>query len=217
MFSQAFGLFVLYSLLGTLVETAWALLRTGRLQSRKTLLWLPLCPVYGFGALAILGLVSLTQKAPLTIALAGVVGGGGVEYLYAWACETWLGVRLWDYGTGPFSLHGRVHALFCLAWALLAMALFFVHPAAVRLTAALPEGWAWAALPLVAADAICTSLALYRFGHGTGPAVLPFAQRRQPVTANLRRGFGKSEASVRDPAARAHRSRSTASNRGHIR
>lgn len=55
--------FVWYSFCGFLLETAYARL-TGGGGSRKCLRVLPLCPVYGAGALAILALPSWVQGRP---------------------------------------------------------------------------------------------------------------------------------------------------------
>ena len=51
---QFFSTFFLYSFLGFLIEVAYTRLCHHPKQDRKCLLFLPLCPVYGLGALAVL-------------------------------------------------------------------------------------------------------------------------------------------------------------------
>ena len=56
--------FVLYSFLGFLLEVGYARCTGGRRDRKRTLL-LPLCPVYGLGALAVLALPEAILVRPL--------------------------------------------------------------------------------------------------------------------------------------------------------
>ena len=60
---------VFYSFLGFLLEVAYA--RAARLdkRDRKCFYFLPLCPVYGLGALLILALAPLLAGRPVLLAL----------------------------------------------------------------------------------------------------------------------------------------------------
>lgn len=82
--------FVWYSFCGFLLETAYARL-TGGGGSRKCLRVLPLCPVYGAGALAILALPSWVQGRPWALFLLGGLTATGVEYAWAALCQRGLG------------------------------------------------------------------------------------------------------------------------------
>jgi uncharacterized membrane protein len=164
---RIFWLFMIYSLLGFLVETLYTWLRTGRLANRKTMLLLPICPVYGLGGLAVALLAEAFPASPAAIALTGALACSAIEYGYSLLCETIFGVRLWDYGSGPGPIHGRVHLLYCACWGLLALvAAFWVQPLAQRVVDALPAVWFLPAVGLFVADAAATSAMLYRFGHG---------------------------------------------------
>ena len=68
---QFFSTFFLYSFLGFLIEVAYTRLCHHPKQDRKCLLFLPLCPVYGLGALAVLSLPALLLRRPLLVFLAG--------------------------------------------------------------------------------------------------------------------------------------------------
>ena len=144
--------FVWYSFCGFLLETAYARL-TGARGSRKCLRVLPLCPVYGAGALAILALPVGVQGQPWALFLLGGLVATGVEYAWAALCQRGLGVRFWDYAGLPGNIKGRVCLPFSLAWGALALPLiYFVHPAVARLTALIPPGVTWTAAATVAAD-----------------------------------------------------------------
>ena len=70
---QFFSTFFLYSFLGFLIEVAYTRLCHHPKQDRKCLLFLPLCPVYGLGALAVLSLPALLLRRPLLVFLAGAL------------------------------------------------------------------------------------------------------------------------------------------------
>ncbi|MCL2544777.1 MAG: putative ABC transporter permease [Clostridia bacterium] len=166
---RVFWLFVAYSFLGFLLETGFAALRTGRLINRKTMLVLPLCPVYGLGGAALVLLSEHLPLPPVAFAVAGGLACTAIEYGYSLACELLFRVRLWDYGDGRGSVHGRIHLLFCLYWGALALAVTaWVQPAVQRAVSALPVAWfPWAAA-IVLADASATAALLYRFGRKGG-------------------------------------------------
>ena len=156
--------FVWYSFCGFLLETAYARL-TGARGSRKCLRVLPLCPVYGAGALAILALPVGVQGRPWALFLLGGLVATGVEYAWAALCQRGLGVRFWDYAGLPGNIKGRVCLPFSLAWGALAMGLVYgVEPVMGPILAGIPvlvTGWAAAA---VGADLLLSAALLRRTG-----------------------------------------------------
>ena len=91
---QFFSTFFLYSFLGFLIEVAYTRLCHHPKQDRKCLLFLPLCPVYGLGALAVLSLPALLLRRPLLVFLAGALVATLVEYVVAVFYEKGVGIRL---------------------------------------------------------------------------------------------------------------------------
>ena len=166
---RVFWLFVAYSLLGFLLETGFTALRTGRLANRKTMLVLPLCPVYGLGGAALVLLHEHFRMPPAAFALLGGLTCTAIEYGYSLACELLFRVRLWHYGEGPGSVHGRIHLVFCAYWGALSLAaVAWVQPALQHVLSMLPDAWfPWAAA-IVLADASATAVLLYRFGRKGG-------------------------------------------------
>lgn len=61
--------FLFYSWLGFLLEVVFARLTHGKKRDRKCMLLLPLCPVYGVGAVGILLLPQWVQERPLALVL----------------------------------------------------------------------------------------------------------------------------------------------------
>ncbi len=133
--------FLFYSWLGFLIEVAFARLTHGKKQNRKCMLLLPLCPVYGVGAVGILLLPQWVRERPLALVLGAALVSTGAEYLLSWAYERGWGVSFWDYSALPLQLNGRICLPFALAWGLLGLPLvYLVQPVAAYLGSLLPEG-----------------------------------------------------------------------------
>ena len=62
-----FWYFPIYSFLGFLVEVVYVRAVGGAKRDRKCRLFLPICPVYGLGALAILALPPALRAHPLLL------------------------------------------------------------------------------------------------------------------------------------------------------
>lgn len=157
-----FWSFTVYSFLGFLLEISFVRATGGR-SDRKCLLVLPLCPVYGLGACAILLLAPRAAPHPLVLFLWGTVAATAAEYLMALFYEEGLGVSFWDYRGLPGSIQGRVCLPFSLAWGLLTLPLvYWVHPALSPLLRAIPGPVSWMALTTVLADGLLSVLLLKR-------------------------------------------------------
>lgn len=149
--------FWIYSFLGWLVELAFAAAARSGDRRRRCLLFLPLCPVYGLGMLAVLAVLALPPASPLGLTVLGGLAATAVEYLYHWAGERFLNVRFWDYSRLPGNLRGRVCLPFTIAWGLLAgAAVRYVQPLAAALAAAVPPAATYAALMVFTADLVCS-------------------------------------------------------------
>lgn len=156
--------FFVYSFLGFLLETAFAWATGGR-PDRKCLVVLPLCPVYGLGACAILLLPERVRDAPVLLFLLGGLAATAAEYVSAVYYEKVLRVSFWDYRGLPGSLRGRVCLPFSLAWGALALALvWWVHPFLSPRLAAIPAPVTWAAGTALASDLLLSAWMLRRTG-----------------------------------------------------
>lgn len=160
-----FWRFILYSFLGFLLEVAYARAVHSAKQDRKCLLLLPLCPVYGLGALLILLLVAVTDASFLGVMVIGFLSASAAEYLMSLFYDRVLGVEFWDYSTLPLNLDGRVCLLFSLAWTVLAVALvYWFAPWADRFIVQIPAVLNVPMVILFASDLVVSSFALRRTG-----------------------------------------------------
>ncbi len=134
-----FWYFFIYSLFGFVLEVLFARVTHAGKLDRKCFLLLPLCPVYGLGALAILAAAPLLKPFPILMA---VVGGGAataVEYLVGLFYERALGVSFWDYSHLPLNVGGKVCLPFTAAWSVLSLGLVYgMQPWVSGLVARIP-------------------------------------------------------------------------------
>ena len=121
-------LFFAYSFLGWCCECIYCSIPAGHFINRGFLNG-PVCPVYGFGALAVLGcLTPLSGSLPLVF-LCGMVVTSVLEYITGWLLETLFHTKWWDYSGHRFQLHGRVCLLNSTLFGLLGVVLLYgIHP-----------------------------------------------------------------------------------------
>lgn len=102
--------------MGFLLEILYAKVTKGPKPDRKCRLLLPVCPVYGVGAVGILLLPQGIADKPLLLWL---VGGGvatAAELALGWFYQAALGVRFWNYSHLPGNVLGHVCPHFALVW-----------------------------------------------------------------------------------------------------
>ncbi len=156
--------FILYSALGFLLEITFARLIGHPKRDRKCFLLLPLCPVYGLGALLILR-AARPEGGPLWVFFAGGLAATAAEFLMGLFYRYAVGVEFWDYSDFPGNLAGLVCPQFAAVWGLLALALVYrVHPVMDAMASAIPDWLGPPAVILLLCDALVSSAALRRSG-----------------------------------------------------
>ena len=95
------GYFFVYSFAGFLLETLFALVFQGGFAMRKCFLLFPMCPVYGFGALAILLLAGSFKQNLFAVFGIGMLAASAVEYITDLVYREAIGVAFWDYNDLP--------------------------------------------------------------------------------------------------------------------
>lgn len=160
-----FWYFFCYSFLGFLLEVAFARITHSDKPDRKCFLLLPLCPVYGLGALTILLAAQFAYPYPLLLAVLGGGAATAVEYLVGLFYERVLGVAFWDYSNLPINVGGKVCLPFSLAWSVLALVLVYViHPWVAALVSQISMTLTPAAVILTLCDAALSAYLLRRTG-----------------------------------------------------
>jgi uncharacterized membrane protein len=120
-FYNLFWIFVICSIIGLGIETAYTFIVTGGdFQSRTGLVWGPFSPIYGFGAVIMTAaLYRFRNRNLIIIFLISLIIGMAFEYATSWLLEIMFGVASWDYSNVPFNIQGRTSLGFGLAWGLL--------------------------------------------------------------------------------------------------
>lgn len=162
-----FWYFGIYSFLGFCLEVLFARATHQSKRDRKCFFLLPLCPVYGLGALWILALPAPVRQSNLLLFFGSALAATGAEYLMSLFYERLTGVHFWDYRHLPFQLHGRVCLLFSIFWGMLGVgAVRVLHPLVAQFTALIPSFlWPFAACLLLLDGAL--TLVLLRRTHST--------------------------------------------------
>ena len=160
-----FWYFVWYSMMGFVLEVVFARLTRQEKRDRKCFYLLPLCPVYGLGAAAILLLPQWVRENTGLLFLFGGMTATAVEDLVGFFDEKVLGVRFWNYSHLPGNVGGKVCLPFTVAWGLLALVLVrIVHPWVAAAVAATPL-WLFPPMAvLVVGDALRSGFLLWRAG-----------------------------------------------------
>lgn len=122
-----FWLFIAGSLLGTVAEGLFHLMRKGVWGFRVGTVWGPFCVLYGFGTAAMY-LVALTirQQGLVMQFAAFALAGTVVEYAASVLQECCFGTMSWDYSAHAMNISGRVSLRMTLLWGMAGIALMYL-------------------------------------------------------------------------------------------
>lgn len=135
--------FFVYGLLGWCAEVVFAAVKEHRLVNRGFLCG-PICPIYGFGMVALLYAARAlgAPGLPLSVPVVFVVGGvltTLLELVAGWGLYRLFRIRWWDYTGIPFNLGGYICPQFSLLWGLGSVVMVKVlHPLLARLGDRIP-------------------------------------------------------------------------------
>lgn len=126
--------FIIYSVIGLVIETAFGLIVEGVIESRKNFLYGPFSCIYGLGAVMMILSLTRFSKNKYALFLGGFLVGSTLEYGVSLFGELIYNVKWWDYSGIPFNINGRVCLLFSIMWGLLAVYFIsYFHPKVIRL------------------------------------------------------------------------------------
>ena len=121
-FTKLFWLFMIGNVVGTTLETLWALLTLHKFEMRVGLVWGPFIPVYGFGAVVMtLLLYKSYKRRDLYIFTAAAIIGGAFEYLCSLFQELAFGTVSWEYSETTANFGGRTNLMYMLIWGILGL------------------------------------------------------------------------------------------------
>lgn len=141
--------FLVYSFLGWCTEVAYQAVKRGQIINRGFLNG-PVCPIYGFGVLAVFRMLEAAGEGDLHVQNAfmvfifGVALATAIELFGGWALDKLFHARWWDYSDQPFNLHGYICLEFSIIWGLgILLVVRGVNPAVTHALSLVPERVGW--------------------------------------------------------------------------
>ncbi|MDO4284404.1 MAG: putative ABC transporter permease [Eubacteriales bacterium] len=168
-FYQIAWYFVLYSFVGWCVEVVFCTVTEGKVVNRGFLNG-PVCPIYGFGMVAVL---MILQNVPVhkagdlsvfVLFLGSMLLATAVELVGGWLMLRLFHARWWDYRNKPFNIGGFVCLQFSILWGIGGVIVVrMVHPLLSQISAErIPSRIGWPVLAVLyavyLADTIVTVL-----------------------------------------------------------
>ncbi|MCI8352886.1 MAG: putative ABC transporter permease [Clostridia bacterium] len=113
--------FIIYSVVGFIIETAFGFVTKGVIESRQSFLYGPFCAIYGVGAVIMIPILKKFNKNNYTLFFGGFVIGSFVEYIISLIGEFIFHIKWWDYSEMAFNINGRICIAFSFFWGILAI------------------------------------------------------------------------------------------------
>lgn len=177
---QAILFFFVYALLGWCAEVAFAAVTTRQLVNRGFLNG-PLCPIYGFGMVALLLAVRPVAGSAAAVFVLGLTLATLVELAGGWALYRLFHARWWDYSDQRWNLGGFICLKFSLLWGAGSVVMVrLVHPLLAGPVQRLPHA------ALLGVDAVL--LALFAADVGASFAQAAGLTRRLRALEDLAQG-----------------------------
>lgn len=133
--------FTIYSLIGWACECAWCSIPDRKFVNRGFLIG-PVCPIYGFGGMLVVALLTPAAGNLLALFLSAAVITTVLEYITSVLMERLFHMRWWDYSHNKFNIHGRVCLLNTAMFGIMGVLLMrVIHPFIASLVERLPPVW----------------------------------------------------------------------------
>lgn len=127
-FFNYFLYFIIYSMLGWVVEVLFHLYTEKKLVNRGFLNG-PWCPIYGTCAIIMITLLSRLPHNPILIFLAGSILASLIEFITGLILEKVFGNKWWDYSDDKFNIKGYISLKFSILWGIATIILIdFIQP-----------------------------------------------------------------------------------------
>lgn len=118
---RIFAYFVIYSFIGYIIETLYAFVLYGVIESRQSFLYGP-----GLGAVVMICTLQYFGKDIHTLFLGGFLSGSITEYIVSFIGEKLLNTKWWDYSDKFLNINGRICLIYSIFWGLLGLYLIKV-------------------------------------------------------------------------------------------
>lgn len=106
-FEEYLFCFFIYAFLGYICEVIYCSVAQKKLVNRGYL-YMPICPIYGYGAVIILLSMLPISNMWYLVIICGILLTSTLEYLTSYFMELIFHMRWWDYSKRKFNINGRV-------------------------------------------------------------------------------------------------------------
>lgn len=125
-----FTIFIFGSFIGFILENLYTIIIKGNYALRQGLIYEPLIPIYGLGALTMYFLLKDKQKTDkfliLKIFIIGFLAGSLIEYICSYMQQNIFGTISWDYSKKMFNINGRINLFHSILWGLLGILFYYL-------------------------------------------------------------------------------------------
>ena len=120
--------FLIYSFLGWVLETFYAVLVLGHFVKRGFLFG-PICPIYGFGAVIFILIFDGLKGHNVKKFFISMIVFSIFEFVASCILEMVFHLRWWDYSDAMFNIQGRICLSFSIVWGLAGVVFSnYLHP-----------------------------------------------------------------------------------------
>ena len=124
--------FIIYSFIGWLLEVICKFFEFKRYINRGFLIG-PICPIYGYGVLAIILLIGRNTSDILSVFLKSILVCSLLEYFTSYFMEKLFKARWWDYSQRRFNIYGRICLETMLPFGILGTTVvYLIHPIIIK-------------------------------------------------------------------------------------
>lgn len=161
--------FFIYAFLGWCTEVVFAAVNQGKFVNRGFLNG-PVCPIYGFGLVAVVLLLTPLKENLLLLYLGSVVVTSLIELVTGYVMEKLFHQRWWDYSKQPLNIGGYVCLKFSLLWGFACILIVdVIHPLIAGVVSLLPTWIGWMAAgvfsAMIVADTVVTVISVNRMNQ----------------------------------------------------
>lgn len=122
-------MFVIYAFLGWCLEVVFAMSQNGGKFVNRGFLNGPICPIYGFGALAVIVLLTPFKDNLLLLFAGSLMLTTVVEFIAGYILEKSFHQKWWDYSECFLNIKGYICASASVAWGVICiLVIYFLHP-----------------------------------------------------------------------------------------
>ncbi len=131
--SKYFLYFTIYSFIGWSMEVICKLFEQKKFVNRGFLIG-PICPIYGYGVLAIIILIGNSTNDILAVFLKSLLVCSLLEYFTSYFMEKLFKARWWDYSRRKYNINGRICLETMIPFGILGcLVVYIIHPLIIKL------------------------------------------------------------------------------------